>query len=52
MSRPNNKRPNNQQRESQDIQAKQTEDTTEFLKEQLNTGEASPIASVQRKDLF
>lgn len=52
MSNPNNKKPNNQQRMSQDFLAKKTQSTDEFVKQQLTQGQAQPIASVQQKELF
>ncbi|WP_167568729.1 hypothetical protein [Brevibacillus migulae] len=51
MSHPNNKRPNDQQRLSQDMLAKKTQSTEEFAKELLTQGQAQPIASVQQKEL-
>ncbi len=53
MSRPNNRIPNDQQRESQDYLAKQAQTSHEVTKadEALDTQRVEPIASVQRKEI-
>jgi hypothetical protein len=53
MSRPNNRIPNDQQRESQDFLAKQARTTHETKKadEALYTQPVEPVASIQRKEI-
>lgn len=53
MSRPNNHKPNDQQRESQDALAQQVEtaQAESSLVKRLYTEEVEPVASVQRNEI-
>lgn len=52
MSSPNNKRPNDQQRLSQDYLAKKVESTEEAVNDMIANERVRPVASVQREEIL